>query len=290
MNTVETLSTILKIAVPAFAISSMLSVGLRYPVRQMIEPLRDIPGVISALISNFVLVPLLAYAIVNVLSLDQAYAVGTIIVAAAAGAPLLIKLTMNAKEEVSFAAAILVLLMLVSMVYMPLVIPLLTQGGEIRAWAIARPLILTMFLPLIVGFFGRAFLPAFGKWLTPYLGIIINVSLWTMIILIVVLNYSEVMNVFGTGAILASILLIGGAWIIGYVFGTFDKSDRIVLSFATAQRNFAAASVVAILGFKDPGVLVMTIVISIVALVLIPLSSWFGKRKDKAKQTVPAKI
>jgi BASS family bile acid:Na+ symporter len=110
-----------------------------------------------------------------------------------------------------------------------------------------------------------------------------------MVILIVILNFGEVINVFGTGAILASILLIGGAWIIGYVFGTFDKSERVVLSFATAQRNFAAANVVAILGFNDSRVLVMTVVISIIALLLIPLSSWFGKRGEKAKQPVPTK-
>ena len=284
----EILSIILNIAVPLFAVSSMLSVGLRYPVRQVIEPLRDIPGVITALLTNFVLLPLLAFAIVKLLSLDHSYAIGAIIVACAAGAPMLVKLAMNAKENVSFAAAILVLLLVVTIFYMPLVVPLLAEeGATVSGWAIARPLILTMLLPLIVGFVGRAFLPGWADWLAPHLPIIINISLWTMVILILILNFSEVVGVFGSGAILASILLLGGAWIIGYLFGTLDKSEKIVLGFATAQRNFAAANVVAIQAFTDSGVLVMAVVISMVALLLIPFSSWFGKRKEKGKQPVP---
>lgn len=286
----EILSTILNIAVPVFAVSSMLSVGLQYTLGQVIGPLRDIRGVLTAVLANFVLVPLLAVAIVRLLSLDQAYAIGTIIVAAAAGAPMLIKLTMNAKEDVSFAAAILVLLLLLTIVYMPLVVPFLTEGGGVSTWAIARSLVLTMLLPLIIGFIGRAYLPGLTVRLLPYLGIISNVSLWTMVVLIVVLNFGEVVSVFGTGAILASILLIGGAWVIGFVFGTFDRSEKIVLSFATAQRNFAAANVVAILGFEDTRVLVMTVVISLVALLLFPLSSWFGKHKPGEDQPMTAAV
>lgn len=65
------LSSLLDIATLVFAVSSMLSVGFSYSLRELIEPLRNTRLVIGTLVANFVLVPLLAYAITHVLSLGE---------------------------------------------------------------------------------------------------------------------------------------------------------------------------------------------------------------------------
>lgn len=277
----EVLTTLLNLVVTVFAVSSMLSVGFGHKLRDVISPLRDIPGLITAVVANFILVPLLAVGILWLVPLDRAMATGMIIVAAAAGAPMVVKLASNAGENVAFAAAILVLLLVVTIVYMPLVVPLLAEGGAVSAWTIARPLVLTMLVPLIVGFVVKIYLPRLGDALLPYLGIITNVSLVAMVALTLYLNFGSVIGVFGTGGILAALLLIAGSFAIGYAVGTFDKSEKTVLGFATAQRNFAAANVVAVQAFTDSGVLVMAIVISMVAMLLLPLSLAFGKRSVK---------
>jgi BASS family bile acid:Na+ symporter len=94
------------------------------------------------------------------------------------------------------------------------------------------------------------------------------------------LNLDAVIAVFGQGAILAAILLVVGAFIIGYLLGTIDQSEKLVLGFATANRNFAAATVVATQSFSDPAVLVMTVVISTLAMVLlIPAATAIGRLK-----------
>lgn len=278
----EVLPSLLSLLVTVFAVSSMLSVGLRYDLSSIIEPLRDIPGIITAVITNFLLVPLLAVGILWLIPLDRPMATGMIIVSAAAGAPMLIKLAANAGEDVAFAAAILVLLLIVTMAYMPLVVPLLAdETTQVSAWAIARPLLFTMLLPLIAGFIIKQLTSRLAAAALPYLGIVINISLVAMVALVIYLNLGSVIGVFGTGAIIAALLLIGGAFGIGYLVGTFDRSEKTVLGFATAQRNFAAANVVAIQSFTDSGVLVMAVVISVVALLLIPLSMVFGKRGMK---------
>jgi predicted Na+-dependent transporter len=46
-----------------FAVTSMLSVGFSYTFRKIIEPLRNLRGVLVALLANFVLVPVLTYAL-----------------------------------------------------------------------------------------------------------------------------------------------------------------------------------------------------------------------------------
>jgi BASS family bile acid:Na+ symporter len=86
--------------------------------------------------------------ILQLIELDQAYAIGLVLVASAAGAPMIIKLTQLSDGDVAFSAGLLVLLIVVSIGYMPLVVPLLAPGSEISAWAIAAPLVLTMLLPL----------------------------------------------------------------------------------------------------------------------------------------------
>jgi hypothetical protein len=65
------LSRLLTIATLAFAVSSMLSVGFSYTLRELLEPLRNARLVIGALVANFVLVPLLAYAVTGFLSLGE---------------------------------------------------------------------------------------------------------------------------------------------------------------------------------------------------------------------------
>jgi predicted Na+-dependent transporter len=53
------------------------------------------------------------------------------------------------------------------------------------------------------------------------------------------------------------------------------------MALGTAQRNIAAALVVAGQNFKDPRVLVMVVVVAIVGLLLLmPLARWLGKRSQ----------
>ena len=281
----EVFSILVRIFVPIFAVGSMLTVGFRYSVQEIVKPLRDIPGVITAVVANFVLVPLLAVAILWLIRIETPLAIGLMVVSVAAGAPMLIRLTQIAREPVSFAASIMVLLLVVTMIYMPIVIPRLASGDPISAMAIARPLLLTMLLPLCLAFVVRALSPRTAETLLPWAGKITNVALYIMVAATVMGNLDAVLGVFGKGAILSALLLIAGAFAIGYLVGTFDKREKIVLGFGTAQRNFGAATVVAVQSFTDPNVLVMTVVCSTVAMLLLPFARLLGKRKVRAAPT-----
>ena len=278
----EVFSILVRIFVPIFAVGSMLTVGFRYSVQEIVKPLRDIPGVITAVVANFVLVPLLAVAILWLIRIETPLAIGLMVVSVAAGAPMLIRLTQIAREPVSFAASIMVLLLVVTMIYMPIVIPRLASGDPISAMAIARPLLLTMLLPLCLAFVVRALSPRTAETLLPWAGKITNIALYIMVGATVLGNLDAVLGVFGKGAILSALLLIAGAFAIGYLVGTFDKREKIVLGFGTAQRNFGAATVVAVQSFTDPNVLVMTVVCSTVAMLLLPFARLLGKRKVRA--------
>jgi BASS family bile acid:Na+ symporter len=85
---------------------------------------------------------------------------------------------------------------------------------------------------------------------------------------------------FGTRGILASIVfLLCGAGI-GWLLGGPAFGTKGVLALGTAQRNIAAALVVAGQNFDDPKVLVMVVVVAVVGLlILMPLARLLGARR-----------
>jgi len=87
----------------SFVVSSMLAMGAGLTVSQISEPLRNIRLLVLALLANFVLMPLGALALAKVLSLDNPFAVGLLVLGCAAGAPFLPKLAELAKSNLAFA-------------------------------------------------------------------------------------------------------------------------------------------------------------------------------------------
>jgi len=274
----DLLSRLLGIAIPLFAVSSMLAAGLSHTLGQLLEPLRDVPAVLKALVANFVAVPLLAYLLVQLIPLDRPYAIGLMLVACAAGAPLTMKLTQAAGGRVLFAAAFLIVILPVTVVFMPLVVPLLAPGSAADAGAIARPLLLNMILPLVIGLAVKGLVPHWAQRAQPIVGKVANYSLIALIALTIIVNFDAILGVFGKGAILAGLLLLAGAFVTGYLLGGSNRDAQIVLGLGTAQRNYGAAMVVASQTFADPNVLVMVVVVSTVSMLLIPLAGVMRKR------------
>jgi BASS family bile acid:Na+ symporter len=89
-------------------------------------------------------------------------------------------------------------------------------------------------------------------------------------------NLHEVVTIVKTGAIVAGVLLILGAFVAGFLLSRRERGP--VLGLGTAQRNVAAAMVLAARDFKDPDVLVMVTASTLAGLfVLFPIA-WLLSR------------
>lgn len=266
----EILQVLMNLSLLVFVITSMLAMGLNLTIKQIIAPLRDVKLVILALVANFVLVPILAYLILAVIKLDQGLAIGLILMATAGGAPFLPKLAQAAKGNMAFSVGLMVLLMLVTIIYMPLVLPLLLQGVEVNALEIARSLILMMLIPLAIGLFIKARYESIAESLQPHMSQTSTVAMALLMVTGLILNWQAIVEVIGTGAFVAIVLFLLGALVIGYLLGGKDSGIRSVLGLGTAQRNLSAAMVVAAQNFSsDPNVLTMILVAGLVGLVLL---------------------
>ena len=275
----ETLSVIAQLAGMVYVVGSMLSLGLSLTVAQIVQPLKNARLVILALVANFVLVPVLAYGITAVIPVSEGQRIGLLLLGMAAGSPFLAKLAQAAKGNMAFAVGLMVLLMVVSIFFLPIVLPLVLTGVEVDPWAIAQSLIVTMLIPLAIGLFIKARYPDTGAHLQPTFAQASNTSLMLMMGILLMLNVRNILSVVGTGAILAGILFIAVSFVVGYLLGGPGRDTKSVLGLGTGQRNIAAALVVANQNFGDPDVLITLIVISLVGLfILMPIGGELGKR------------
>jgi BASS family bile acid:Na+ symporter len=275
----ELLQKATSVAVLSFVLSSMLAMGLGLTVSQIITPLRHARLVGLSLLVNFVLMPLVAVALAALLRLDQPLGVGLLLLGTAAGAPFLPKLAQIAEGNLAFAVGLMVLLMVVTVGYLPLVLPVLLPGVSVNPAKIARSLFLLMLLPLAGALVVNARFAVAAARMKPVLDRVSNLSLMLLVVLITATNITNVLAVFGTHGILAGVLFIAVGFGLGWLLGGPGMDTRRVLALGTAQRNIAAALVVGNQSFRDPTVVVMVVVVAIVSLlVLMPLSRLLAKR------------
>ena len=172
----------------------------------------------------------------------------------------------------------MVMLMALTVGFMPLVLPLLLEGVSVDPSKIARSLVLLMLLPLVAGLAVKARYEVVAARIAPLLNRVSTLSLVLLIALLLATNIRNIVPLFGTRGIFASVvfLLVGIA--VGWLLGGSTRDIKSVLALGTAQRNIAAALVVAGQNFDDPMVLVMVTVVAIVGLgLLMPLARQLSK-------------
>ena len=268
-----------KVSLLSFLVSGMLALGLGLTLGQIAEPLRNPRAVVVALVLNFVLMPLFVLGLVKMLRLDEPLGVGLLLLGAAAGAPFLPMLARLAKGNLPYSVALMVLLMLVTIVFLPIALPLLLPGVTVNPLQIAKSLVILMLVPLGIGLFVKSKFANLAARAKPPLDKLSSLSLVVFVVLMIATNIGSVLQIFGTRGLLAGLLLVAAAFGSGWLLGGPDRDMKKVLALGTSQRNIAAALVIGLQSFSDdPKVEVMVIVTAIVGLiVLLPVARALGK-------------
>ncbi len=255
--------------------------GLGLTVSQIVEPLKNVRLVVLALLANFVLVPALAYGITLVIPLDDALKIGLMVVALSAGAPFLVLEARAAKANLALAVGLMTLLMVVTIFYLPLVLPLLLTGIEVDARAIATSLIVLMLLPLVLGLLVRSGAPETAQRWQPTMNKIGSLGIMIMLVVGLGLNAANVISLIGTGGFLALLLFIAGSLLIGFAIGGRDRGVRNVTGLGTAQRNVSAAIVVTLANFSGTSAVPFVLVASVLMpLILLTMAKRLGARSE----------
>jgi BASS family bile acid:Na+ symporter len=233
-----------------FVVSSMLGMGMALTPRQVAAPLRRVRVLVLALVASFVIVPAAAL-LLSMIPADPQFKIGILLIGAGAGAPFLLKLADVALGDVPLAVGLLVLLVLGTAVYLPLTLPLVAAEVQVDGLAILRQLSLQMLLPLGLGLFAFWRYPEETAGVQPTVQTVANVSLVLLIALMLTANVRQILQMIGTGAILAILALIAIGMLSGWLLGGPTRASRATVALATGHRNYAAAFIVAGGSFAD---------------------------------------
>ena len=189
--------------------------------------------------------------------MGSAQSTALILVGACAGAPFLPKLAQMSKGDLALSVGLMVMLMMVTIFYAPLVLPPLLPGAQLDALAIAQSLTL---LPLGIGLLVKwRYAETAAEW-QPHLSQASTYSLLVLIVAALVLQFRNIIGAIGSWLILGTLLLVVGAYLVGWLLSLGgNPATRTVAALGTAQRNLSAA-LLAGASFDDPEILVVTLV------------------------------
>jgi predicted Na+-dependent transporter len=269
-----------KLVTLVFVVTSMLAMGMSLTIPQIVQPLKHGRLVAGSLLANFLFAPLFAYAITRVIPLERPLQTALIVVSTAAGAPFLPKLVQVARGNLAFGVGLMVLLTVITVGYMPLVVPLLLPGASANASDIASSLFTLMLLPLAAGLVIRWRLPLIAARWRGVMNTSSSVAVVALLVLNLVLNFSSLIRLVASGSILAILLFIAGCLATGYAVGGREPTIRSVTGLGAAQRNISASLVVTAQNFAGNDSFSLTMVIAFLLLVtLLPAGKWMSRRR-----------
>ncbi len=143
--------TIFAPAVLIFTVSNLATMGLQVDMSRVIKVFQNKKSLALIFIWGWVVGPVLAFLITWVLPMDQPYVLVLILASLAPSAPFLQMFVEKSRGDIGFAGAFIPLVVVGTVVMMPLMAPLLIKGLTISTWALAKPLLLTILLPLMIG-------------------------------------------------------------------------------------------------------------------------------------------
>jgi BASS family bile acid:Na+ symporter len=207
--------------------------------------------------------------LIRIIPLQPAHATGLLLLSAAAGAPFLPKLAEICGGNLAYSVALMMLLMGGSTLFMPSVLPLIAPGLQTDPWAVAKPLLVLMLIPLGIGF---ALALAGASWLEHLLAFVrrlSNLALVLLVVLLIGLNLKTLLGTLGSFAVATYTVYLLAIMTAAYLLGAADAPTRNVFALGAGCRNVPAALVIARANSDDPAVTVMLIVAFVVTLVVL---------------------
>jgi bile acid:Na+ symporter, BASS family len=278
----DLLRQIEKLSVAAFLVSSLLAIGLTLTLRTITAPLRDFRLVLLAVGLNFIIAPAFAWSLTFLIPPDDSHAIGLLLLGGAAGAPFVPKTVEVARGNIALAAALMVLLTVGTILFLPFALPLMIPGLKADAWSIARPLLLFIVVPLAAGMFVKNRAAALAARAAPVLAKIGSAALLLFFVLLIAINFRLLLGILGSFVVVAALVYFVGLFGIAWLLGGAIPGARGVLALATTGRNFGAALAPAASSFNDPKITVMIIVGAIVCVMVSFVAAKWLRRSRPA--------
>jgi BASS family bile acid:Na+ symporter len=269
------LETTLNPLVLVFTVSNLAAMGLQVKMPELMAALQNKKALALIFVWGWVLGPAVGLLITKTLPLDEPYVIVVLLCSLAPCAPFLQQMVGKANGDLGFAGAFIPLVAVGTVVFMPIMAPYLIEGLTISAWALAKPLLLTILLPLIIGAAIRHYADQGATNIFPAVKGVALISTLLTVIACIALYGKGMLNTAGELALLAMTIFMVGMAVITYLFGFgLKQNQRSVMSLGMGTRNIAAVFAAALaIPDPDPRIMVMVIMWTLWSIVLAAIAA-----------------
>ena len=267
-----------------FTVSNLAAMGLQVRMPEVAVALRNKKSLALIFVWGWVLGPAFGWLITRALPLAEPYAVVVLLASLAPCAPFLQQMVGKARGDMGFAGALIPLVAVGTVVLMPLMAPLLIKGVTISTWSLAKPLLLTILLPLMIGAAIRHYAGTAATKIFPAVKGLALLSTLLTIVWCLVIYGKGMLNTAGEFALLSMTLFMVGMGLITYCFGFgLKQNQRSVMSLGMGTRNVAAVLAAALaIPNADPRIVTMTVLWTLWSIVLAAIGAKiFAKQAGK---------
>src|SRR5581483_3315009 len=283
----EVLMMPLKITVVIFMAGNLLDLGLRMNLKAALRGLRDARFVTLSLLWAFVLCPALAWGLTKVVPLTEPYAMGLILLGLAPCAPLLPMMVDKARGDLNYAASFMLLASTGTVIYMPLMVPLMVKGLTVSAWAIAKPMLFLVLIPLVIGVAIQSRWASITSRIQPFLKKATGLDTLIMLVLIVIVYGKGFIGSIGSYAIGTELLFLSAITAGSYALGFgMPQSQKSVVSLGISTRNCGAAMAPLFVaqGVDQSAIVMVSVGIPVMVTVSLIAARLFASSSDRPIQ------
>jgi BASS family bile acid:Na+ symporter len=276
---------IFKIVVVLYSVSNLLSLGIELNLKETIRSLKSFRLIILTLFWGWVVCPALAYLITIILPMQPSIATGLLITSIAPVAPFFPSLVRNARADLNFSAAFMPLTMVATVVLMPIFVPFMMPGLALSIWALAKPLLFLILIPMILGILIRIYFTRVADKIFPAIKMTAGITTILSLVSVLIIYYAEFFKVLGSYAILGQVILALGILLLTYYIGFgLKKNQRSAMALGMCSRNVSAMfAVYIVFPVPDPYLLVMILLAGpIPALTAYFIARYLGKKESNA--------
>ena len=274
---------VLKVSVVAFMAGNLLAIGLETDLKAALAPLRDIRFVATATLLDALFCPAFAWLITWVLPIAPPYANGLLLIGLAPAAPFLPMMVRRAGGDLAYTAAFMLIAAITTVVLMPLAVPLIVPGLSVDAWAVAKPLVVLLFLPMAAGMAVKTIASPLAARLLRIVRPVANAATVLLLAAIGVRYFKGFVGAIGSYAIAAQLIYAVGLVLGAHAMGAgMPTGQRSVLSLGACTRNLGAALAPLLVTPPDPRAMVMVaLAVPITLGVTYLAASWLPRRAGR---------
>jgi bile acid:Na+ symporter, BASS family len=241
-----------------FVVANMGALGLQAKMGDVVDTFKNKKAMALIFIWGFVFGPVLAYLITLVIPLAEPYVLVMLISSVAPMAPFFPIMVEKARGDMNFANAFVPVVIVGTVVFMPLIGPLVSEGLTVSPLVLAQRLFLTLLLPLAIGAAVRHYAETVTTRIFPAVNVIAKIISLVAIIECVVLFGPPVVKMFGSFAFLAGTIFMVVMALVSYLFGFgLTQNQRSVMALGMLQRNLGGILIV-LFAIPDVDPLVIT--------------------------------